>query len=82
MGLQDCSSNNWYQSEKILETYGDGGAIPLKPTTVAATNSMRCGGRRRVLKAVGGAKPLAAGRGAMLQGGDGGAIPLRRYTAA
>jgi hypothetical protein len=42
----------------------------VKPTMVAAVNSMRGGGRRREVKVAGGVMPLAARRGAMLREGD------------
>jgi hypothetical protein len=56
MELQGCSANNWYQSEKILAVRGDGGEIPLKPTTTAAY-SIRGGGRWREARHVGGVMP-------------------------
>ena len=47
----------------------------LKPTTVAAASSMRCGGQRREAKVVSCVMPLAASRGVMPRE-DGGAMPL------
>jgi hypothetical protein len=65
-GAARCSPNNWYQSEKIVEAYGDGGAMPLQATTSAVVaDSMRGGGQRSGVELVGGVMLLAAGRGAM-----------------
>jgi hypothetical protein len=66
--LRGCSTNNWYQSEKILEACGDGGKMPLKQVMVAAY-SMRGGGQREV-KLVDGVMPLAVG----------GAMPLKEMV--
>lgn len=47
-----CSPNNWYQCEKILEAYGNGGVVPLE-TAVVAADSIGGGFRaRRSLLAV------------------------------
>jgi hypothetical protein len=40
-GLRAAAPNNWYQSEKILDAFGDDSEMPLKPTMVAAANSTR-----------------------------------------
>jgi hypothetical protein len=36
-----------------LGAFGDGGAMPLKPTTVVMADSTRGGGRRREVKVAG-----------------------------
>jgi hypothetical protein len=58
-GLQDCSSNKWYQSEMILKADGDGGVMLLKLAEAVrsrcrAADSMRAGGRRREVELAGG----------------------------
>jgi hypothetical protein len=59
IGAARCSSNNWYQSLKIR---GGGGG---------SAGFMRGGGRGRKKEVVGGAMPLAAGRGVMPLAGEG-----------
>jgi hypothetical protein len=67
--LRGCSANNWYQSEKILTASGDGGAMPPKPTTAIALDSMRDEGRQRKVEVAGAVRcPLPTGRGAMPRG--------------
>jgi hypothetical protein len=66
----------------IPEACGSGGEMPLKPTMVAAANSMRGGGWPREMKAAGVVMPLAAECGAMPRQGGGGVILQRRCTAA
>jgi hypothetical protein len=71
IGVEKASSTSREDRGVMLRRAGDkamGGGMPLKPTTVAATNSMRCGGRRREAKVVGGVVLLAAGCGAMPRG--------------
>jgi hypothetical protein len=75
-GAARCSPNIWYQSEKILEAYSDGGVMPLE-TAVVAADSMGGGVRRREAELVGGVMPRAASCGVMLLGGDGGGILLQ-----
>jgi hypothetical protein len=76
IGVEKASSESREDRSVMLRRHGDGGVMPLKPTTVAVANSMRCGGRRHEAKVVGGVMPLAAG-GAMPLGEDGGVMPPR-----
>jgi hypothetical protein len=63
--LQD-KLNNWYWSEKILEDYSDGSAMPLKPTTTTvAANSMRSADWQREVE-LAGVMPLADRHGATM----------------
>jgi hypothetical protein len=75
IGAARCSPNNWYQSEKILEAYGNGGVMPLETAVVAAELHGRWISSEAEL--VGGVMPLAAGCGVMPLGGDGGGILLQ-----
>jgi hypothetical protein len=69
----------------ILKADGDGGVMLLKLAEAVrsrcrAADSMRAGGRRREVELAGSVTPLAAGRGAMPRGCDGGvddAMPSR-----
>jgi hypothetical protein len=71
IGVEKASSESREDRSVMLRRHGDGGVMPLKPTTVAVANSMRCGGRRHEAKVVGGVMPLAAGCGATPRGEDG-----------
>jgi hypothetical protein len=50
LSVEKASSTSREGRDVMLRRQGDGGAMPLKPTTVAAKKSMRCGGRRREAK--------------------------------
>jgi hypothetical protein len=76
LGVEKASSTSREGHGVMLRRQDDGGVMPLKPTTVAVANSMRCGGRRHEATVVGGVMPLAAG-GAMPLGEDGGVMPPR-----
>jgi hypothetical protein len=65
IGVEKALSTSREGRGVMLRRQGDGGAMPPKPTTVAATNSMQYGGRRREAKVVGGVMPLAARHGTM-----------------
>lgn len=75
IGVERVLSTSRGDRGVMLRRQGDDGAMPLKPTTVAAADSMRCGGRRREAKVVSGVMSLAASHGAMPREGDG-AMPL------
>lgn len=88
IGVEKASSTSKGDCGVMLRQQGDGGVMPLQPTTAPAANSMRCGSRQREAKVVGGVMPLAAGCGAMPRGEDGGkmlpregdgVMPFRRY---
>jgi hypothetical protein len=84
ISVKKASSTSRGDRGVMLRRQGDGGEMPLKPTTAAA-DSMRCGDRRREAKVVSGVMPLATDCGAMpredggemLLQGDDGVMPSR-----